>query len=130
MIGDSGVTTRHEAEHGADGGSPRGPAMAPVRAPSRQAGGREGPWLLVLMALLTLAYLSYLTGAPLFIAIGLIMTAAVLFALHIRSRRDERRAAVSRHADHVPRPAGPRALRTGMTCPCRCSAPRNAPAQG
>ncbi|KQZ14596.1 two-component system sensor histidine kinase/response regulator [Mesorhizobium sp. Root554] len=67
---------------------------APPLVPALPAGRGEGLPFLTFVALLVLAGLSFLYGAPLFVPVGLLAIAAAGLALHIRSQVAERRAAL------------------------------------
>ncbi len=76
-----------------------------ARAPRRQvappplvremppAGNREGLSFLTIVAIAVLAGMAHLTGAPIFITVGLLATGIAGLFMHLRSRRAERRAA-------------------------------------
>lgn len=84
----------------AAGNSQPGPAAAgrahvaaPPLVPELPRSEGEGLSFLIFVAVLVLAGLSYLTQAPLFIPIGLLVVGAAGVAVHIRTRHAERRAA-------------------------------------
>ncbi|TGQ53225.1 PAS domain-containing sensor histidine kinase [Mesorhizobium sp. M1C.F.Ca.ET.193.01.1.1] len=65
----------------------------PPLAPELPTASREGLPFLMIVATAMLAGLAHLTGAPVFITIGLLATGLGGLAMHLRSRRTERRAA-------------------------------------
>jgi PAS domain S-box-containing protein len=67
--------------------------VPPPLAPELPRSEREGLPFLIFVAVLVLAGLSYLTRAPLFIPLSLLAIGVAGVAVHIRSRRAERRAA-------------------------------------
>ncbi|MER9232478.1 response regulator [Mesorhizobium sp. M0622] len=95
MIAEPGIREAEPAER-ADGTAPEAPGRqlvaAPPLAPELPDANREGLPFLTLVAIVVLAGLSHLTGAPIFITIGLLATAMAGLAMHLRNRRAERRA--------------------------------------
>jgi PAS domain S-box-containing protein len=96
MIAESGIreTTRAESVDGTGPQSPRREIVAaPPLAPDLPAANREGLPFVTLVGIVVLAGLSRLTGAPIFITVGLLATAIAGLAMHLRNRRAERRTA-------------------------------------
>ncbi|MER8924638.1 response regulator [Mesorhizobium sp. M0859] len=95
MIAEPGIREAEPAER-ADGTAPAAPGRqlvaAPPLAPELPASNREGLPFLTLVAIVVLAGFSHLTGAPIFITIGLLATAIAGLAMYLRNRRTERRA--------------------------------------
>ncbi|MEP6564966.1 MAG: response regulator [Mesorhizobium sp.] len=94
MIAESGIRQRDSAE-GIDGQSPELPqrrllAASPLAA-ERPPANREGLPFLTVVAIAVLAGLSHLTGAPIYITIGLLATGIAGLAMHLRAKRIERR---------------------------------------
>ncbi|UCI08998.1 PAS domain-containing sensor histidine kinase [Mesorhizobium sp. B1-1-8] len=96
MIGDSGIRQDSSTE-GVDGLGPGVPRrqllVAPPLAPELPAANREGLPFLTIVAIAVLAGLSHLTGAPVIVTGGLLATGLAGLAMHLRSRRAERRTA-------------------------------------
>lgn len=94
MIAESGIREADSAE-GIDGLSPELPKrrilVAPPLAPELPPATREGLPFLTVVAIAVLAGLSHLTGAPIFITIGLLATGMGGLVMHLRARRAERR---------------------------------------
>ncbi|TPM50088.1 response regulator [Mesorhizobium sp. B2-2-4] len=103
MVAESGI---QEAETGEDVDAVPPPASArrfvaaPPLAPEPQQArnqprlaGREGLPLLTFVAIIMLAGLTHLTGAPIFISLALLATGLAGFGLHLRARRNESRTA-------------------------------------
>ncbi|TPI17592.1 PAS domain-containing hybrid sensor histidine kinase/response regulator [Mesorhizobium sp. B4-1-1] len=67
--------------------------VAPPLAPELPAARHEGLPFLTIVAIAVMAGLAHLTGAPLIVTIGLAAAALAGLAMHLRSRRDERRTA-------------------------------------
>ncbi|BCM21716.1 PAS domain-containing sensor histidine kinase [Mesorhizobium sp. J8] len=67
--------------------------VAPPLAPELPAASREGLPFLTIVAIAVMAGLAHLTGAPLIVTAGLAAAALAGLAMHLRSRRDERRTA-------------------------------------
>lgn len=92
MIGDRAATTV-EVEHRADPAEPatrRVLDTTPPLVPTLDRREHEGLPFAIFVALVVLAGLSHLTGAPPFIAIGMLITSLAGFAMFIRARRSER----------------------------------------
>ncbi|MDG4879052.1 ATP-binding protein [Mesorhizobium sp. WSM4935] len=66
---------------------------APPLAPELPAASREGLPFLTIVAIAVMAGLAHLTGAPLIVTVGLAAASVAGLAMHLRSRRDERRTA-------------------------------------
>ncbi|GLS36034.1 hybrid sensor histidine kinase/response regulator [Mesorhizobium tianshanense] len=96
MVTESGIRETENAES-VDGIGPEPPrrqlVAAPPRAPELPAANREGLPFLTLVAVVVLAGLSHLTGAPIFITVGLLATGMAGLAMHLRAKRTERRTA-------------------------------------
>ncbi|TPM21375.1 PAS domain-containing hybrid sensor histidine kinase/response regulator [Mesorhizobium sp. B2-3-6] len=103
MVAESGI---QEAGTGEDVDAVPAPASArrfvaaPPLAPEPQQArnqprlaGREGLPLLTFVAIIMLAGLTHLTGAPIFISLALLATGLAGFGLHLRARRNEYRTA-------------------------------------
>ncbi len=93
MIADTDTTQK-----GSDGAQARPAAVSRVRVEApplvpELARHREGPDILIFIAILLLAGLSQLTGAPHFIALSLLATGVIGLALHAHAYRAGRRAA-------------------------------------
>ncbi|WP_224548137.1 PAS domain-containing hybrid sensor histidine kinase/response regulator [Mesorhizobium sp. CA16] len=68
--------------------------VAPPLAPDLPGASHDGlPFLTIVAAIAIMAGLAHLTGAPLIITAGLAAIAFAGLAMHLRSRRDERRTA-------------------------------------
>ncbi|MBZ9727231.1 response regulator [Mesorhizobium sp. CO1-1-11] len=67
---------------------------APPLVPDQQPAKREGLPVLTFVAVMLLAGLSSLTGAPVFISLALLATGLAGLAMHLRARRSVRRTAV------------------------------------
>ncbi len=97
MFAESGNARQRPADTGGEE-KPAAPARARITPPPLVpdlAGGRgEWPDFLVFGAFAMLAGLSHLTGAPPFIAVGLLAAGAAGLALNLRARRAARRAAL------------------------------------
>ncbi|TGQ33979.1 MULTISPECIES: PAS domain-containing hybrid sensor histidine kinase/response regulator [unclassified Mesorhizobium] len=95
MVAESGIRETESAESvgGLDREALKRQLLAPPPlAPELPPANREGlPFLTV--AITVLAGLSHLTGAPIFITIGLLTTGMAGLSMHLRSKRAERRAA-------------------------------------
>ncbi|WP_292541370.1 PAS domain-containing hybrid sensor histidine kinase/response regulator, partial [Mesorhizobium sp.] len=65
------------------------PPLAPVLPPANP----EGLPFLTVVAIAVLAGLAHLTGAPTFVTLGLLVTGLAGLGMHLRSKRNERRAA-------------------------------------
>ncbi|TIS59417.1 MAG: response regulator [Mesorhizobium sp.] len=95
MVAESGIRETESAESvgGLDREALKRQLLAPPPlAPELPLANREGlPFLTV--AITVLAGLSHLTGAPIFITIGLLTTGMAGLSMHLRSKRAERRAA-------------------------------------
>ncbi|MER9634944.1 response regulator [Mesorhizobium sp. M0228] len=95
MIAEPGIREAEPAER-ADRAAPeasgRQLVAAPPLAPELPDANRHGLPFLTLVAIVVLAGLSHLTGAPIFITIGLLATAIAGLAMHLRNRRTQRRA--------------------------------------
>jgi len=65
------------------------PPLVPEPPPAR----REGALFLIFVAIVVLAGVAHLTGAPIFISTGLLITGLVGFAMHVRTRQTEHRTA-------------------------------------
>ncbi|TGP23564.1 MULTISPECIES: PAS domain-containing sensor histidine kinase [unclassified Mesorhizobium] len=68
--------------------------IAPPLAPELPPASREGLSFLTVVAIIVLAGLAHLTGAPIFITIGLLATGLGGLMMHLRNQRTERRAAL------------------------------------
>ncbi|WP_027153070.1 PAS domain-containing hybrid sensor histidine kinase/response regulator [Mesorhizobium sp. WSM2561] len=94
MVTESGIRETESAEN-VDGIGPEAPSRqhiaAPPLAPELPAANREGLPFLMLVAIVVLAGLSHLTGAPIFITVGLLSTGMAGLAVHMRARRTARR---------------------------------------
>ncbi|RWO91095.1 ATP-binding protein [Mesorhizobium sp.] len=94
MVTESGIRETESAEN-VDGIGPEAPSRqhiaAPPLAPELPAANREGLPFLMLVAIVVLAGLSHLTGAPIFITVGLLSTGMAGLAVHLRARRTARR---------------------------------------
>ncbi|TPI17100.1 response regulator [Mesorhizobium sp. B4-1-3] len=67
--------------------------VAPPLAPELPAASHEGLPFLTIVAIAVMAGLAHLTGAPLIVTAGLAAAALAGLAMHLRSRRNERRTA-------------------------------------
>lgn len=97
MIADSGSRQESKAT-GTDGPGTQAPKrrvlVAPPLAPELPAAAsHEGLPFLTIVAIVVLAGLSHLTGAPVILTIGLVAASLAGLAMHLRSRRYERRTA-------------------------------------
>ncbi|MER8653823.1 response regulator [Mesorhizobium sp. M0847] len=96
MIAESARKEKSPAES-IDGPNPATPkrqhVAAPPLAPDLPRPTSEGLPFLTVVASVVLAGLSHLTGAPIFITLGLLATGVAGVAMHLRSRRTVRRAA-------------------------------------
>ncbi|ESY22690.1 response regulator [Mesorhizobium sp. LNJC394B00] len=96
MIAESARKEKSRAES-IDRPSPATPkrqhVAAPPLAPDLPRATPEGLPFLTVVASVVLAGLSHLTGAPIFITLGLLATGVAGVAMHLRSRRTVRRAA-------------------------------------
>ena len=96
MVADSHIRQDSKAA-GADRLIPDAPKrqvlVAPPLAPDLPAASHEGLPFLTIVAIVVLAGLAHLTGAPIIVTIGLAAAAFAGLAMHLRSRRDERRTA-------------------------------------
>ncbi|TIN44429.1 MAG: response regulator [Mesorhizobium sp.] len=94
MVTESGIRETESAEN-VDGIGPEAPSRqhiaAPPLAPELPAANREGLPFLMLVAIVVLAGLSHLTGATIFITVGLLSTGMAGLAVHLRARRTARR---------------------------------------
>jgi PAS domain S-box-containing protein len=97
MIADSGTRQESKAA-GDDGLVPDAPkrqllVAPPPLAPELTQQSREGLPFLTVVGIAVLAGLAHLTGAPIFITVGLLATGLGGLAMHLRSRRTEHRTA-------------------------------------
>lgn len=96
MIAESGIRETDSAE-GIDGLSPELPSrrlhVVPPLAPEPPPANHERLPFLTVVAIAVLAGLSHLTGAPIFITIGLLVTGMAGLVMHLRAMRAERRTA-------------------------------------
>jgi PAS domain S-box-containing protein len=97
MIADSGIRQESKAA-GDDGMVPDAPrrqllVAPPPLAPELAQPSREGLPFLTVVGIAVLAGLAHLTGAPIFIPVGLLVTGLGGLAMHLRNRRVERRTA-------------------------------------
>ena len=94
MIAESGIREADSAE-GIDGLNPELPKrrlhVVPPPTPEPPPASREGLPFLTVVAIVVLAGLSHLTGAPIFVTIGLLATGMAGLLMHLRARRTERR---------------------------------------
>ena len=94
MIAESGIREADSAE-GIDGLGPELPKrrlhVVPPPTPEPPPASREGLPFLTVVAIVVLAGLSHLTGAPIFVTIGLLATGMAGLLMHLRARRTERR---------------------------------------
>ncbi|TPN55138.1 MULTISPECIES: PAS domain-containing hybrid sensor histidine kinase/response regulator [unclassified Mesorhizobium] len=67
---------------------------APPLVPEQQLAGREGLPLVTFFAIVVLAGLAHLTGAPIFISLALLATGLAGLAMHLHARRSVHRTAV------------------------------------
>jgi len=96
MIVESRLTEEQRSENvdGQVARAPRRQVAAPPLVPEiPPAGNREGLSFLTIVAIAVLAGMAHLTGAPIFITVGLLATGIAGLFMHLRSRRAERRAA-------------------------------------
>ncbi|CDX55288.1 Two-component sensor/response regulator hybrid [Mesorhizobium plurifarium] len=96
MVADSGIRQDSKATSAdrliAD--APKRQVLAaPPLAPELPAASHEGLPFLTIVAIAVMAGLAHLTGAPLIVTAGLVAAALAGLAMHLRSRRDERRTA-------------------------------------
>ncbi len=96
MVADSGIRQDSKTA-GVDGPGPEAPKrrllVAPPLAPKLPVASHEGLPFLTIVAIVVLAGLSHLTGAPLIVTIGLAATSLAGLAMYLRDRRDQRRTA-------------------------------------
>ncbi|MBZ9817013.1 PAS domain-containing hybrid sensor histidine kinase/response regulator [Mesorhizobium sp. CA7] len=96
MVADSDIRQDTKAA-GADRLIPDAPKrqvlVAPPLAPDLPGASHDGLPFLTIVAIAIMAGLAHLTGAPLIITAGLAAIAFAGLAMHLRSRRDERRTA-------------------------------------
>ncbi|OBQ74131.1 PAS domain-containing sensor histidine kinase [Mesorhizobium sp. WSM3873] len=96
MLADSDFRQDSKAA-GDDGPGPDAPKrqvlVAPPLVPALQADSHEGLPFLTIVAIVVLAGLAHLTGAPIFITIGLLATGLGGLVMHLRNQRAERRTA-------------------------------------
>ncbi|RUV15316.1 PAS domain-containing hybrid sensor histidine kinase/response regulator, partial [Mesorhizobium sp. M1A.F.Ca.IN.022.04.1.1] len=96
MLADSDFRQDSKAA-GDDGLGPDAPKrqvlVAPPLVPALQADNHEGLPFLTIVAIVVLAGLAHLTGAPIFITIGLLATGLGGLMMHLRNQRAERRTA-------------------------------------
>src|SRR5947208_13212052 len=86
-------TSRAESVDGQSPAAPRRQLLAtPPLAPDLPRTSPEGLPFVTVVASLVLAGLSHLTGAPIFITLGLLATGLAGLAMHLRSRRTVHRA--------------------------------------
>ncbi|RUV88437.1 PAS domain S-box protein, partial [Mesorhizobium sp. M5C.F.Ca.IN.020.14.1.1] len=94
MVTESAIGETESAES-VDAIGPEAPRRqhiaAPPLAPELPAANREGLPFLTLVAIVMLAGLSHLTGAPIVITVGLLATGMAGLAVHLRARRTVRR---------------------------------------
>lgn len=94
MIAESG---NQQADTGEDADAAPSPARrfvaAPPLVPEPQLTGREGLLFLTFIAIVVLAGLSHLTGAPVFISLALLATGIAGLAMHLRARQGQNRSA-------------------------------------
>ncbi|MDX8514345.1 PAS domain-containing sensor histidine kinase [Mesorhizobium captivum] len=96
MFADSDIRQDSKAagDDGLDAGAPKRQVLvAPPLVPALQADSREGLPFLTIVAITVLAGLAHLTGAPIFITVGLLATGLGSLAMHLRNRNTERRTA-------------------------------------
>ncbi|QAZ44359.1 PAS domain-containing hybrid sensor histidine kinase/response regulator [Mesorhizobium sp. Pch-S] len=95
MIGDR-AAIKVEGEHQANPAEPATPrrvlATTPPLVPTLDRREHEGLPFVIFVALVVLAGLSHLTGAPPFIALGVLLTGIAGLALFVRNRRSEHTA--------------------------------------
>ncbi|WP_202299438.1 response regulator [Mesorhizobium sp. 131-2-1] len=96
MIAESGIKAAERAA-GVDGPAPAAPkrqlVAAPPLAPVLPPANPEGLAFLTVVAIAVLAGLAHLTGAPIFVTLGLLVTGLGGLGMHLRNKRSERRAA-------------------------------------
>ncbi|WP_192385388.1 hybrid sensor histidine kinase/response regulator, partial [Mesorhizobium silamurunense] len=96
MFADSDLRQDSKAA-GDDGLGPGAPKrqvlIAPPLAPELPTASREGLPFLTIVAIVVLAGLAHLTGAPIFITIGLLATSLCGLVMHLRNQHIERRTA-------------------------------------
>ncbi|PDQ20523.1 hybrid sensor histidine kinase/response regulator [Mesorhizobium sanjuanii] len=94
MIAEPGIKETQSAES-VNGTGPEAPrrqiVAAPPLAPELPRANREGLPFLTLIAIVVMAGLAHLTGAPIFITVGLLATGIAGIAMHLRAKRTERR---------------------------------------
>ncbi|PTE08295.1 PAS domain-containing hybrid sensor histidine kinase/response regulator [Mesorhizobium helmanticense] len=94
MIAEPGIKETQSAES-VNGTGPEAPrrqiVAAPPLAPELPRAKREGLPFLTLVAIVVMAGLAHLTGAPIFITVGLLATGIAGIAMHLRAKRTERR---------------------------------------
>ncbi|MDX8437027.1 response regulator [Mesorhizobium abyssinicae] len=95
MIAESGIKAAQSAE-GVGGPGPDAPkrqlVAPPPLAPVLPPANPEGLPFLTVVAIAVLAGLAHLTGAPIFVTLGLLVTGLAGLGMHLRSKRNERRA--------------------------------------
>lgn len=94
MIAEPGIKETQSAES-VNGTGPETPrrqiVAAPPLAPELPRANREGLPFLTLVAIVVMAGLAHLTGAPIFVTVGLLATGVAGIAMHLRAKRTERR---------------------------------------
>ncbi|CCV16242.1 PAS domain-containing hybrid sensor histidine kinase/response regulator [Mesorhizobium sp. STM 4661] len=94
MIAEPGIKETQSAES-VNGIGPEAPrrqiVAAPPLAPELPRANREGLPFLTLVAIVVMAGLAHLTGAPIFVTVGLLATGIAGIAMHLRAKRTERR---------------------------------------
>ncbi|MCV3207438.1 response regulator [Mesorhizobium sp. YC-39] len=94
MIAEPGIKETESAES-VNGIGPEAPrrqiVAAPPLAPELPRANREGLPFLTLVAIVVMAGLAHLTGAPIFVTVGLLATGIAGLAMHLRAKRTERR---------------------------------------
>lgn len=94
MIAEPGIKETRSAES-LNGIGPEAPrrqvVAAPPLAPELPRASREGLPFLTLVAIVVMAGLAHLTGAPIFVTVGLLATGIAGIAMHLRAKRTERR---------------------------------------
>jgi PAS domain S-box-containing protein len=97
MIAETGITQAKSAESADGATAPVAPirrlVTAPPLAPELLPANREGLPFLTLVGIVVMAGLAHLTGAPVFITVGLLATGMAGLAMHLRTKRAERRSA-------------------------------------
>ncbi|MET3595461.1 MULTISPECIES: PAS domain-containing sensor histidine kinase [Mesorhizobium] len=94
MFADSDIRqdSKVAGDDGLDAGAPKRQVLvAPPLVPALQADSREGLPFLTIVAIAVLAGLAHLTGAPIFITVGLLASGLGSLAMHLRNRNTERR---------------------------------------